>query len=88
MTQLRELSVGLLNQLKVLIEEFQENPDKFSKQKAKQFQTILIVLCFCFLGGQRKQVIVGITIKVNSILINILEICQNSRRRIYHGSTK
>ena len=78
MAEMKDLSTGLMNTIKELIDDFNGDPEEFKRSSAVKFQDALVVLCFCFLGGQRKQVITDINIKVKKFQLNATEVRSDS----------
>ena len=78
MTEMKDLATGLMKALQKQIEDFNEDFKQFKRSSAVKFQEALIVLCFCFLGGQRKQVITDMNIKVEMLCLIMVEVQSNS----------
>ena len=69
---MRTLLEELQSKLKNLIEE--NNNDIWTWQDCEKYQSILIILLFCYLGGQRRQVIAEINMDVNFYLFLTLKV--------------
>jgi hypothetical protein len=54
-----------LQLLQDLIEENKENLNDSNKSNAVKFEEALITLCLFSIGGQRREFIVNMTLKVN-----------------------